>query len=118
MDWYEIQFIKQISSGFSSLSTEDEWLEYWVDVPFVPMIGLGINIGEWEEVIEKELLWDGDRGIFVSYSRDKQRYEEELQRQPLTPMEIVMAPWLETGWKIREDYHPLRDLDKWPYMRD
>jgi hypothetical protein len=124
---YKILANAQIHSGWSSsFSSEDFFLIYEFELPFVPQIGMTIRDSGKEDTPEfklDNLTYDLAKNIFVFYEEDKTLYDLQF-RQPdeywpnrKKKLKEIISEWLEFGWKFRNkdderSFHALKDEEK------
>lgn len=100
---YKIRFIKQIHSCFSSFSTSDIFIERLITLPFIPVIGMYIQQGNFDAEIT-ELHWNNDKMLFIAYTEpNKELYDI---KQPLfadTNRRVfeIAQEYEKDGWTIR-----------------
>jgi len=94
---------KQIHSNFASISSGDIWLEYSLEIPFVPPIGMELVDGDWEAIV-KEVVWDigiGELKIYVP--SDDTLYRADLDRvEPDQILQEIVDEYLALGWHLEE----------------
>jgi hypothetical protein len=60
-----ICFKLQICEGFGS-SSADAWFSRWVEIPFVPSVGMEVRNGDWSDTIQR-LVYDAADGVLFAF---------------------------------------------------
>lgn len=94
---------KQIHSCFAALSSNDVWLYYEFELPFLPYEGLKI-LGENIEVKINECYWDLEEKEFRLYAEsDKQFYDVHNSMKDYSKTDefrqYLKDEYLDYGWQ-------------------
>ena len=102
---YEINLRMQIHSGFSSLSSEDVFLEKNIILPFVPFTGLSVHYEDSDfEATIKEVYWDITGQVFQCYcGDDKKLYNAKLHNHECRALSEIVKEYTDIGWEIKKN---------------
>lgn len=109
MSYWRLHLSLQIHGTFGTVSSLDVFMDRYVDLPFLPMPGLTLILGEkfgGDEVTLDKLHWDTEKSEFIHYQEDKELYDKAL-RTPMMPAEDperlaeIVALYEEAGWMKR-----------------
>lgn len=102
---YEIEFIKQIHSGASGMSTKDVFVHRIFEVPFLPFPGLTVYDGDFSENA-KYLSWspNNPKRFRVWVNSDRELYDAELHRTEKRPIDDIVQEYLNVGWSISKEW--------------
>ena len=96
----KIVFKKHVHSCFASMSSNDVYLHYEMELPFVPQVGMEIVDGDFYATVDT-LCWK-DGVLWVFTEADKELYNHQLHKQEGKPrtVEEVVDDWKDSGWKV------------------
>jgi len=100
-----------VYSGDAGLSSDDVWLTYTVQLPFIPFQGLTISDPDLDgELVCENLTWVTKHQYFLTFMEDKTLYKYSMlsvDKRP--PVEPIVQQYVDTGWSIQPPEESLFD---------
>ena len=100
MTVYRVHCKKHIHTSLSAVSTEDVWVSYELELPFVPFNGLVVVETDDLWITLEQLHWRDDH--FFAYSEDKTFYNLGEGATKQAVWDHVKENHLDLGWQIEE----------------
>lgn len=90
----------QVHGSFAAASSEDQWLERKLILPFAPYVGLVIQDGKWTCSPLTQIVWDAKKNRFLCYVEgDKEIYNTRLHQREHRTLAKIVKEYTDDGWK-------------------